>query len=109
MTEVLPSMPFTTVIHSSGNSGAVPEGGEQGITTEKYHSGCRLGFVRGRHKQAERSIITRRVWVPAWLGSVVCLPLGRGLAAWGLGALAGIMGGDREPELHKQLDVVGLD
>ena len=55
------------------------------------------------------SIITRRVWVP-WLGSVVCcLPLGRGLAAWGLGALAGIMGGGREPELHKQLDVVGLD
>ena len=45
MTEVLPSMPCTTAIHSSGNSGAVPEGGEQGITTEKYHSGCRLGFA----------------------------------------------------------------
>ena len=67
-----------------------------------------IGFRRGRHKQAEMSIITRRVWVP-WLGSVVCLALGRGLAAWGLGALAGIMGGGREPELHKQLDVVGLD
>ena len=45
VTGVLPSIPFTTAIHSSGNSGAVPEGGEQGITTEKYHSGCRLGFA----------------------------------------------------------------
>ena len=104
---------FTLAIHSSGNSGAVPEGGEQGIRTEKYHTGCRLGSFRGRQRQAENQylIITRRVWVPCAVGSGGCLPLGRDLSGplpllgggwrwrWGLG---GILRGAR-PSYRKDV------
>ena len=53
MTGAVPKVVCLFAIHSSGSSGAVPKGGERGITTEQYHSTLRLAFAGDTQGVAE--------------------------------------------------------